>query len=113
MPRSSNLRIPSHPVNQHKPLDKHFLKPSPTHSKDIKARDIRSLLKNKGKVAFEGRELTLNEPSYTNRILQEIIHEPTLSVHPVGVPSENEAGEYDLISSGRKIRVRITYRTLN
>lgn len=112
MPRSNNLRTPSHPVNQHKPLTKHFLKASSTHSKEIKARDIRSLLQNKGKVTFEGRELTLNEPSYTNHILQEIIHEPTLSVHPVGASSENEECEYDLISSGRKIRVIITYRTL-
>ena len=107
-----HLRSRSHPVDQHKPLDKHFLKPSSTHSKDIKARDIRSLLQNKGKVTLDGIELTLKEPSYTNRILQEIIHELTLSVHPVGDSSKDGEREYDLISSSRKIRVIIACRTL-
>lgn len=114
MLHSNNSRTPSRPVNQHKPSDKHFLKPSQAqaHSKEVKARDIRALLQNKGKVTLDGIELTLKEPSYTNHILQEIIHELTLSVHPVGDTSKDGEHEYDLISSARKMRVIIAYRTL-
>jgi len=83
------------------------LHPSRIDHKTIQSSDIVALLQNKGKVTLNGRTLTLKEPSASDPRFQEMINEPTLSVTPIGKPSESGAGEYEVTSTGRKLTIKI------
>lgn len=87
--------------------DSSALHSSRTNHKTIQSSDIVALLQNKGKVTLNGRTLTLKEPSASDPRFQEMINEPTLSVTPIGKPSESGAGEYEVTSTGRKLTIKI------
>lgn len=95
----------SHAVPEH--MDSSTLHPSRVDHKTIQSSDIVALLQNKGKVTLNGQTLVLKEPSATDPRFQEMINEPTLSVTPIGKPSERGECEYELRSTGRTLTIKI------
>lgn len=93
-------------------IDMHSLKIISTHS-DVKTSDIIALVQNNGKVILNKKEFILKNPSYNDRILQQIITEPTLTIRPLGKPTKTGEFDYELKSIKRMVNIKISIKQIN
>jgi hypothetical protein len=112
------MAIPNDPRDSKNPnihstnIDPHTLKVSDPHSGAIKATDIVALIQNQGKILLHGKEIVLMDPSFTDPRLKVMISEPTLSITSIGKPSENGEGEYELRSSKRLVKLKLSIKSV-
>lgn len=82
-----------------------------TQKQTIQPNDIKALIQKQGKAKIGNQEFTLQQPAATDRELQNIINDPSLSVRAIN--HSNGQAEYELSAKGRSVKIKIGVKTIN
>lgn len=77
----------------------------------IQPNDIKAIIQKQGKTKIGNEEFTLQQPSATDRELQEIINDPSVTIKKINESKDKR--EYELNAKGKTIKIKIDVKSIN